>query len=116
MRKFYQSLYGEPWIWIRSLNINSIESWTDFCVAFLKYWGEKNYFDQYLIELNSFKRKEDEVVTTFNRRFHNFYCNISKDIQPSKTAAMLYYIKDQHPDLVFLSQRKEIPTTRPIIC
>ena len=101
MRTFYQSLYGEPRICLRSLKVDSIESWTDFHAAFLKYWGENKYFDQYLIELNSLKRKEDEFITMSNRRFHNFYCNISKDIQPSETASMLYYIKFQHPDLVF---------------
>jgi hypothetical protein len=57
MRTFYQSLYGEPRIWLRSLKVDSIESWTDFHAAFLKYWGENKYFDQYLIELNALKRK-----------------------------------------------------------
>jgi hypothetical protein len=73
MRTFYQSLYGEPMIWLRSLKVDSIESWTNFHAAFLKYWGENKYFDQYLIELNALKRKEDIVLTTFKRRFHGFY-------------------------------------------
>jgi hypothetical protein len=54
-----------------------------------------------LIELNYLERKGDEVITTFNRKFHNFYCNIPKDIQPSETVPMLYYIKAQHSDIIF---------------
>jgi len=34
MGTFYQSLYGEPMIWLRSLKVYSIESWIDFHVHF----------------------------------------------------------------------------------
>jgi hypothetical protein len=61
----------------------------------------KKKIDQYLIELNSLKRKEDEALTMFNMRFHIFYYNMPKDIQHSETTTILYYIKDQHPKLVF---------------
>jgi hypothetical protein len=101
MRIFCKYLFGDVALWFRNLEACSIGSWTDFHDTFLRYWGENKSFDQYLIELNALKRKEDEVLTTFNIIFHSFYYNMPKDIQPSKIVAMLYYIKSQHPDLVF---------------
>jgi hypothetical protein len=84
MRIFCKYLFGDETLWFRNLEACSIGSWIDFHVAFLKYWGERKSFDQYLIELNDLKRKEDESLTTFNMRFHSFYYSIPKDIQPSK--------------------------------
>jgi hypothetical protein len=72
-RIFCKSLFGDASFWFINLEACSIGSWTFFHVVFLKYWGERKYFDQYLIELNALKRKEDIVLITFKRRFHSFY-------------------------------------------
>lgn len=88
MRTFCKSLYGDSRSWFKHLEAYSIGSWTDFRNTFLRYWGENKSYDQYIFEFYSLKRKKDEVVIKFNKRFHRFYLSMPKDIQPFETVAM----------------------------
>jgi hypothetical protein len=107
MRTFFQSLYGDVGFWFRNLKVDSISSWTDLRNVFLRYWGEKKSFEQYLSEFYALRREQDETVIVFNRRFHNFYLNMPMEIQPTEVAAMVQYTIAQHPDLViFLRERR----------
>jgi hypothetical protein len=59
------------------------------------------------------KRKNDEIVTRFNRRFHSFYLNMSKDIQPFDVVSILFYTAAQYLDLAFyLRERKSLTLQR----
>jgi hypothetical protein len=50
MRKFYQSLYIEPRLWLRNLKVDSIESWADLHDAFLRYWVRTSHMNNtYLV-------------------------------------------------------------------
>jgi hypothetical protein len=80
MRLLCQSLFGYVSLWFKNLEDCSIGSWDDFHGEFLRYWGEKKSFDQYLNEFNSLRKEEDEALATFNRKFHIFYCNMPLDI------------------------------------
>jgi hypothetical protein len=109
MRSFCQSLPGEARLWLRNLEADSIGSWVDFYDVFLRYWGERKFFSQYLYEFYAMKRRKDETVTKFNRRFHSFYLNMPKDIQPSEIVARLFYTTTHHPDIAFyLRERKSL--------
>jgi hypothetical protein len=76
-RIFCKSLFGDASVWFRNLEVGSISSWTDLRNVFLRYWGENKSFEQYLSDLCALRREQDEVVIIFNRRFHNFYLNMS---------------------------------------
>jgi hypothetical protein len=106
-RIFCKSLFGDASFWFRNLEVDSISSWTDLRNVFLRYWGEKKSFEQYLSEFYALRREQDEVVIAFNRRFHNFYLNMPMEIQPTEVVAMVQYTIAQHPDLfLFLRERR----------
>jgi hypothetical protein len=107
MRTLCKYLYGDVGFWFRNLKVDSISSWNDLRNVFLRYWGEKKSFEQYLSEFYALRREHDEVVIVFNRRFHNFYLNMPMEIQPTEVTAMVQYTIAQHPDLVlFLRERR----------
>ena len=80
MRIFCKSLFGDVALWFNNLEVGSIGMWTNFHSAFFRYLGENKSFDQYLIEFNALKRKEDEYLITFNMIFHIFYYSMRNDI------------------------------------
>ena len=63
----------------------------DFHDVFLRYWGEKKSYEQYLSEFYVMKKREDESLSIFNRRFHSFYHSIRKDFKLPEVTAMLAY-------------------------
>ena len=107
MRLFSKSLIGYAALWFKNMEVSSIGSWDELYDTFLKYWGERKSFDQYLNEFTTLRRGKNEVLSAFNRRFHNLYCILPLEIKPSETASMVYYIVSQHSDLVlYLRERK----------
>jgi len=76
------------------LEVDSISSWTELSYDFLNYWGENKSLDQYWDEFIVLKRGDEEALTIFNRRFYSVYHNMPLEIQPSETAAMVYYVMD----------------------
>jgi hypothetical protein len=84
MRMFTQSLEGEVIRWFRNLAVDSISSWTDFHDLFLHKWAERKSHHQYLTKFYTIRRRNDEIVTNFNRRFENSYHNFPVEIHPSK--------------------------------
>jgi hypothetical protein len=72
MRTFCQSLQGDARIWFKNLEADSIGSWVDFHDVFLRYWGERKSYDQYLSEFYAMKRKKDETVTSLIGDFKDF--------------------------------------------
>ena len=58
--------------------------------------------DLHLTEFYALKRKSNETISTFSRRFSGIYYNLPKEIQPIEAASMLHYETTLHPDLSFL--------------
>jgi len=107
MRSFCQSVHIDARLWFRNVEADSIISWIDLHDVFLRFWGENKSYDQYLTELYALKRRRDETVSQFNRKFHSFYLNMPKEIQPSKIVVMVHYTVAQHPNLfIYLRERK----------
>jgi hypothetical protein len=112
MRMFSLSLSGDVVVWFRCLEVSSIGSWTELYHAFLKCWGEKKSLDQYWSEFNALRRGEEESLTVFNRRFYNIYRSMPVEIRPTETAAMVYYIMAQHPELFLLLRERKYSSLR----
>ena len=56
------------------------------------------------------KRQRDETITMFNKRFHNLYYKMPKEIQPTEAVAKLCYATTFHPDLSFLLMERRLVT------
>ena len=60
-----------------------------------------------LSEFHSINQKENETVSSFNRRFSSVYYELPKVIQPLEDTAKLYYATTLPSRLfLFLSERK----------
>ena len=93
--------------WFKNLEADSIGSWADFHLLFMRYWSKNKYDEHYISEFYALKRNEDEALVVFNRRFHTFYLSMPKEIQPSERVAMLQYTVAQYPGLfLYLRERK----------
>ena len=57
MRMFSKSLIKDAAAWFKSLRPDSIDSWTEFSNAFLKYWSKYKSLDSYLADFYALKRE-----------------------------------------------------------
>ena len=113
MRFFSKSLIRDATAWFKGLRADSIGSWIEFSKAFLKYWGEYKSLDSYLADFYALEREQSETLPLFNRRFYRMYHDMPLEIRPTEIVAMLYYVMDQHSNLVLLLlERKSSSLTR----
>jgi hypothetical protein len=84
MRLFVQNFGGDVRKWCRELPIDSIDIWPALEYAFMRQWGDKKNNLYYLNEFGSLKKRANETVDNFNRRFNNLYNKILGDIKPSQ--------------------------------
>jgi hypothetical protein len=73
MRYLSQSLKGDTKEWFKHLHLETISSWEELKSVFSKFWGKKKYLDLELTEFYALKRKINETISTFSRRFSNIY-------------------------------------------
>ena len=70
MRLFVQNLEGEVRTWFQNLPSNSIDGIDALQEVFLKHWGDTKDFMYYQTEFESLRRKKDETVGEFTKRFN----------------------------------------------
>jgi hypothetical protein len=112
MSLFSKSLFGDVDVWFKGLGFNSISSWIELCNAFLKYWGKNKSLDQYLVDFNALRRREEEALVVFNGRFYSVFHSMPLEIQPSEIVAIVYYVMAHHPNLVLLLRERKYSSLR----
>jgi ribonuclease HI len=106
MRVFVQSLDGEVRKWFRGLTPGSIVGIEALDNAFLRQWGDKKYFMYYMTEFGSLKKKEEESVSDFSKRFNKMYNKIPAEINPSEASAKITYASAFDPDFCLLLRER----------
>lgn len=48
MRLFWKSLVRDAAFWFKNMEVDSIGSWADFCLLFMRYWGKNKSDDHYI--------------------------------------------------------------------
>jgi hypothetical protein len=107
MKTFYQYLQGDAKEWFRHFHPESISSWEELKDAFLKFWGERKSWNQYISEFHAMERHKDETISMFNRRFSSLYYKMPKEVQPPEVASMLHYVTTFQSDLSFLLMERK---------
>ena len=51
-------------------------------------------------------------MVVFNKKFYSVYHSMPVEIRPTETAAMVYYVMAQHPELVFLLRERKSSSLR----
>jgi hypothetical protein len=74
--------------------------------AFLRQWGDKQYFLYYITKFGSLKRKEGEFVYDFSNRFNKMYNEIPAKIKPTKTSAKITYAIAFDPEFFLLLRER----------
>ena len=107
MRYFVQSLDGEVRKWFRELPPNSIDGIDALEEAFMRQWGDTKDYLYYMTEFGSLKRKKDEAVGDFSKRFNKMYSRIPAEIKPTETAANLTYANSFDHEFSFLLRERK---------
>ena len=91
MRMFVQSLDGDVKKWFRELPTNSITIIEELRDLFMRQWGDTKDHTYYITEFGALRRKKDETIAYFSKRFNKMYNKILAEIKPSETSAKLTY-------------------------
>ena len=70
MRMFVQSLDGEVRRWFRELPTNSITLIEYLQDVFMRQWGDTKDHTYYITEFGALRRKKDETIADFSKRFN----------------------------------------------
>ena len=76
LRLFVQTLDGEARKWLKTLGDRSITNWEEMENVFIKKWGEKKDHGYYLTEFNALRKRHNEDVSKFIKRFNKLYTSI----------------------------------------
>ena len=110
LRLFVQSLDGEARKWFKTLAGRSVTTWEIMEDTFLRKWGEKKDHGHCLTEFNTLKKRHNEGVSEFIKRFNKLYLNLPADMKPHQTAAKVVFVAAFDSDFGF-SLRERNSTT-----
>ena len=86
-----QILDGEVRKWFRELPTNSITLIVELQDAFMRQWRDTKDHTYYITEFGSLRRKNDETIADFSKRFNKMYGRVPTKIQTFETLAKLTY-------------------------
>jgi hypothetical protein len=92
MKLFFHNLEGDVRKWFGEIPMASISTWKPLESTFMRKWGEKRYNIYYIPQFFSLKKRANEVVVEFNRRFNKIYKKIPRDIKPSQLVEKVTYV------------------------
>ena len=87
-----QSLDGEARKWFKTLAGRSITTWDNMEDTFLRKWREKKDHGQCLTEFNTLKKRHNEGVSEFIKRFNKLYLSLLVDMKPHQTATKVVFL------------------------
>jgi hypothetical protein len=110
MRLFIQSLYGEVRKWFRGLPLASIAYIEASDETFIKQWGNRRDYLYYITEFGALKRKNDESISDFTKRFNKMYGRIPDEIKATEASAKIAYANSFDADLYLLLRERRSTT------
>ena len=109
-RLFVQSLDGEARKWFKTLAGHSISTWDNMEDTFLRKWGEKKDHGQCLTEFNTLKKRHNEGVSEFVKRFNKLYLSLPVDMKPHQIAAKVVFIAAFDSEFGFSLRERKLAT------
>jgi hypothetical protein len=110
MRFFVQSLDGEVRKWFLGLPPASIENVDVLDEYFIKQWGDIRDYLYYITEFGTLKRKNDESILDFTKRFNMKYGRNADEIKPTEASAKITYANAFDADLSLLLRERRSTT------
>ena len=87
--------------WFKTLPSNYISTWEELENAFIQIWGEKKYHSYFLREFNVIKRKLEEDVNEFIKRFNKLYNSFQAEINPPLAGEKVVFVAAFEFDFIF---------------
>ena len=91
---FVEYLDGEARKWFKYLPNNAVATCEEMENYFTKKWGEKRDHDYILTNLNALKKKHNEDVMKFIKRFNKLYNNLPNEIKPPQAVAKVVFSRE----------------------
>ena len=107
---FVQSLDGEVKKWFREFPANSITIIEELQDLFMRQWGDTKDHTYYITEFGALRRKKDETIVYFSKRFNKIYGRIPAEIKPSATSAKLTYANTFDHEFSLLLRERRLVT------
>ena len=85
-------------------------TFAEFETAFNSRWGDKKENQHMLAALTETKKKENETIEEFNKKFNDLVSRLHKDIKPPNASILIYYIEAFEGEMRYQLRDKE-PTT-----
>ena len=75
----------------------------------MRQWGDTKDHTYYITGFGALRRKKDETIAVFSKRFNKMYIRIPAKIKPSKTCAKLTYANAfDHEFSLLLRERRPV--------
>jgi hypothetical protein len=104
------SLEEDAFDWFIGQDDNKFNTINDLVNAFLERWGDKKEHRHLLAELHTIKKKENETMEEFNKKFDDLVNSLHTDIKPLAASILIYYIEAFGGELRYQLRDKD-PTT-----
>lgn len=101
---------GEARKWLKGIPNNSIPSWEEMEHLFTQRWGEKRDHGYSLTEFNAIKKKYDETIVEFFKRFNKLYNSLLVEIKPPPASAKITFAGAFESDFGFTLSKRRSPT------
>jgi hypothetical protein len=123
MRLFSLSLEEDFFYWFVGQYDNKFNTLNELVNAFIERWGDKKEHRHLLEKLHTIKKKENETMEDFNKKFDDLINSLHTEIKPPTTSILIYYIeafgselryqiKDKDPTNLKLAQEATIKIDR----
>ena len=89
---FVKSLDGEARKWFKTLGDRSINNWEEMENAFTKKWGDNKDHGYCLTEFNTLRKRHNEDVSEFIKRFNKLYTILPAEMKPHQTTAKVVFV------------------------
>lgn len=109
LRLFVQSLDGEARKWFKELPNNSIPTWEEMERLFIQRRGEKRDHGYSLTNFNAIKKKPDESVVEFIKRFNKLYNSLPVEIKPPPAGEKITFAGGFESDFGFTLRERRSP-------
>jgi len=110
MRFFVRSLDWEERKWFKTLPTNSINAWEELEKNFTQRLGEKKDHGYFLIDFNAIKRKLEEEVNEFIKKFNKMYNSFQEEIKPPPAGEKVVFTGAFDSDFGFSLRERRSPT------
>ena len=75
----------------------------------MRQWGDTKDHTYYITEFGALRRKKDETIDDFSKRFNKMYGRIPTEIKPSETSTKLTYANAfDHEFSLLLRERRPV--------